>query len=158
MSYIDQALLTARMGAETLLALCDDTGARDADDAGFVAIVAALIEGADARATSWFPADYTGELPFPAPIPGMVKELSFLYAEAAAYKRNPDYLAQSKMGVDVKSLLAVADKMGERLQSAILRMVDAPAPTPANVGGVMLEIGPRIWTTDPDGTVRSGDF
>ena len=49
--------------------------------------------------------------------------------------------------------------LGERLQSAVLRIPDLTSqPKPANVGGIVRDDGKRIFIDSADGTSNRGDF
>lgn len=161
---VDQDLRN-RLGLETYVALFDDGGEFDRETGTptpqMVAAVASVIAGAKARATAWLPDVYQGVLPFTEPgnpLPEEFRELVLMYAEAYAYKRNPDYLKATGMGPSVKDLLAAAETMGGNIQSSTLRMWDAQRPDPGNVGGIVTAGGPLFMIQSPDGTDNGSGF
>jgi hypothetical protein len=170
MAYLDDAYLRARLGLETYIALFDDDGTFDrstgAPTALMTAGVDAVIADATASANAWLPDTYDKTtLPFttaPNQLPELMKRMTWLYAKAGAWERNPDYLAALKLRPDTDGLIAQADKMGQRIQSAILRMYDAPQPKPGNVGGIITAGGPNFMIANPSdapGTnSNGGDF
>lgn len=153
--FIDLDFLTARMGPETMIALFDDTATRVVNTEAVVAVLASATE----RAQQWIVNSYGGTLPFaPNAIPSSVKELCFLYARAMSFERNLDYIKATGSALSLKELYAQADMMGARLQASVLRMVDAPAAKPTNVGGFVYDNAPRILVDSPNGCRNSGDF
>ena len=135
--YLTQQNLTDRWGAECMRQLFDDTNTNTINTAG----VASVISGAQAYVTARMPDTYDGVLPFPAPIPELIVEASFAYARYLAFPRNPDYFRA--LGLDEDKLLARAESLAKQIQAATLRLVDAPAPVPDNVGG-------DVESNDPD--------
>lgn len=167
MAYLVDADLRSRFGLETYIALFDQDGTYDRDTGVPTALmttaVNAVIAGATARVNAWLPNSYIGKLPFGGadnPVPEIIKEAALLYAKALAYEQNPDHLNAVKAvpGMTLKDMLKTADEMAERVQDSVLRMYDAAAPTPANVGGVVYSQGPRLVIDNPDGTPNGGDF
>ena len=130
-AYLTPQNLTDAWGAETMRQLFDDTntGVLNAN------AITLVITRASARTTAWFGDTYDGVLPFPSPVPEMAQECAFTYALYFAFPRNPDYMRGC--GYTLPALLKQADALGEQLQDAVLRMVDAPAPVPDNVGGAV---------------------
>jgi hypothetical protein len=128
-AYITQQRLEYALGPQALTALYDDEG----DGTLNTDAMDDVIRRASARTTSRLATNYTGTLPLPDPPPEMAAELALEYAIAFSYQRNPDYMRA--LGIDWLKLVDRADALAEKFQLAIVRMVDAPAPTPANVGG-----------------------
>lgn len=162
MPYVTDDELRAALGLETYINLFDDKGQYNRETEvmpdAMQAAVDLVILRADARVNAWMPPNYKGTLPFPAPIPELVREMALMYAEALAWKRNPDYLNSMKMTPAVAELLKAADQLGLQVQQATLRLYDAEVPTPANVGGVVYNSGPHVIIDSPDGTSNRGDF
>ena len=128
-SYLTQQQLADAWGAEAMRQLFDDTNTNTVNTAA----VTSVITRASARVTAWMPDTYDGSLPFISPIPEMIVECAFEYAWYFAYPRNPDYFRA--LGLDMDKLLTRANALGKLVQEAVLRLYDAPAPNPENVGG-----------------------
>jgi hypothetical protein len=128
-AYITQQQLSDAWGADVMLLLFDDGNTGNL----YVPAINLVITRASARVTAWMPDTYDGTLPFSGTIPEMIMECAFEYARYFAYPRNPDYMRA--LGLTEPGLLKSAEALGQKVQEAVLRLYDAPAPTPDNVGG-----------------------
>lgn len=127
--YLSVDQFTLLLG-ETALGVFDTNGSRTVNSAAMTA----TLQSASRRATAAIAAEYLGTLPFtPDNVPEMVVELTYEYAIALMCIRSPDYMAA--LGVKLKDVLARADAMAKDIRASNTRLIDAEAPTPANVGG-----------------------
>lgn len=153
MAYITQAELSYALSATSFTAIFD----QDNDGVADSTVVDAVVARASALTDAWIAPVYKGPFPITqAPIPAMIRELTIQYALAMAYERRPDVTRTLKGSEDSDAKRwERADKMGQRLQAAVLRIPDLVAqPKPANVtGSVAIASGPRIVADD-----GMGDF
>lgn len=132
-TYLSQDEFALRLGLETMIALFDDTNTRVPSTGA----IAAVLQAASRRTTSVLATEYRGIMPFPvSAIPEMATELTYEYAMALAWPRNPDYL--KALGIKLSDVLDRAEKLASDLRLAVKRMVDATPANPANVGGAVL--------------------
>jgi hypothetical protein len=132
-AYITVAELQASMSPTSFATIFDD----DNDSVTEDATVDAAIERASALVDAWISPVYAGPFPITqTPVPAMIRELTIQYALAFAYQRRPDYTRTLESGdANERERWDRADAMGERLQKAILRIVELP--NPANVGSTV---------------------
>jgi phage gp36-like protein len=155
MAYLTQADLEARMGVPKVLALYDDTNSGSVNTTALGVILQTasdLVDGTIARS-------YTGTFPMASPQPVLVKEAAMLYAQALSIERKPELISRDDDSFPMK-LRKQADTLCERIASGLSRLVDAPPPT-AGVnltGGLVFIDGPRLISTNPDGTSNMGDL
>jgi hypothetical protein len=105
------------------------------------------VDGALAR-------EYSATFPLQAP-PRLVIRASLLWGKVYAYERRPEYVK-----LYGKTAREDAQRTLENLVAARQYLTDALgiSETPANVGGVITNNGPRIWIDGSDGTYNAGDF
>jgi hypothetical protein len=134
MAYITQTELAYALSATSYTAIFD----QDNDGVADTVVVDAVIARASGMVDAWISPVYAGPFPIAqTPVPAMIRELTVQYALAIAYERRPD-VTRTLQGSQANDTdrWARADKMGERLQKAVLRIADL-AQKPANVGGVV---------------------
>jgi hypothetical protein len=154
MAYITQAEFMFAISPAMVLAIFDD----NSDGVIDAATVDSYIGRGSSMADAWIAPVYTGPFPITqTPVPAMIRELTLLYTLAYTYERHPEYSRIADRGV--ADMLKRADEMGERLQSAVLRISDyAAQPKPANVGGIVRDDAQRVIVTSANGTSNRGDF
>lgn len=140
MAYVTAAELAFAMSQASFDTVFDQDNDGVADDA----VVDAALARASALTDAWIAPVYRGPFPIVAiPIPSMVRELTIQFALAMAFERRPDYTRTLQGGADNdKERWARAEATGERLQKAILRIVEMNPP--ANVGGQVRAGGTSI--------------
>jgi hypothetical protein len=145
---ITQADLLAAWGPETFTQIFGD--AKGIID---VTAVNLVISRASMRVIAKLPHNYTGVLPFPDPIPELVKDATIEYCWAFGVPRNLDLMRE--LGETRLTLLKPGDNLMEEIRQAVSRLIDAAAPRPANVGGKVGAIGsnspdnpPKRWFDD----------
>ena len=154
MAYLVEADLVAAMTRARVLACYDDSNDGIIDASALAAVLqraSDMVDGTVARS-------YSG--PFPLATPNaQVKEAALLYAQAMSIERCPEYGARFGEANTLK-MREYADKLCERIASGLVKLVDAPPPT-AGVslrGGIVFTDGPRLISTNSDGTSNTGDF
>lgn len=153
-TYISQTDLENALSPETMLALFDDTNTRVVSTTA----VAAVIARAEAMVRSFLIGFYG--MPLAQSVDELVKHAALEYAVAYSYERNPDYMREFKLELAAKDRADRADKLMLRIQAAIQKLPDQPNPTtaPKNVGGVVLDTGPRLSIPSADGTDNGAGF
>ena len=158
MFWLCQADLEGATSKATVIACFDDAnlGAGSLDDQA----ICSIIDRAEQETLSWLAGEY-GPPPIPATTLAMLAQDSFLKNAALEFavifmlEKHPEYVRS-----DGKVL-------GERMKRAVARMeriVQARqqpptvAQRPANVGGVAVDNGNRIYVDNADGTRNSGDY
>jgi phage gp36-like protein len=157
MAYITQAELQYALSSTSFIAIFD----QDNDGVADEAVVDAVIGRASAMTDAWIAPVYRGPFPITqVPVPAMIRELTIQYCLAIAYERRPDYTRTLEGGSSHdEDRWKRADAMGMRLQTAVLRIPDYVAqPAPANVGGIVVSGGSRVFIADANGTENRGDF
>ncbi len=152
-SYITQVELAYALSATSFAAIFD----QDNDGIADGPVVDAVIARASGMVDAWIAPVYAG--PFPivqSPVPSMIRELTISYAVAIGYERRPDVTRSLQGSTDNDTARwKRADEMGQRLQSAVLRIPDLTAqPKPANVTGSVVYTDDRRRISDGNG----GDF
>lgn len=153
MAYITQAELAYALSGTSFAAIFD----QDNDGIADGPVVDAVIARASAMVDAWIAPVYSG--PFPivqSPVPAMIRELTIAYALAIAYERRPDVTRTLQGSTDNDTARwKRADDMGQRLQSAVLRIPDLTSqPKPANVTRSVVYVDEHRRMTDDNG----GDF
>lgn len=140
----------------TFLACFDDDNAGAAD----ATAVQAVITRAENQVLSWL-SEY-GPQPFSAAVLAqlgadpLLKDAAIKYAIAYTFDRHPEYIRSTRDESGGKRLKD-ADAMMERILDARQRPPTV-ATTPANVGGVVVDNGPRLYVDSADGSTNSGDY
>lgn len=152
--YIDQAALEARLTPATLARLFDDQGTGVVN----VAAVDAIIDDAEAEAEGLLEGDYA----FPLDEPNdrlMIKAVSD-FAVSFSYDRAPEYVRTFAEQGRAEVLYKRAMARMLRIKSALQVLPDQPAGSaaPLNVGGVVLDLGPRMMIANADGTSNNTGF
>lgn len=158
--YITADDLRDALSPPTFLAIFDDdTSGQVADDRPAVVQV---IRRAHSRVVSRLPDLYKtipNVDPQVGPVPDLLFDAELAYAVALSLQRHPEYARTFGEDTRVKQAFSQAEQIMTELQEAILRIADMPPePAPRNVGGIILNSGPRVMIDNPDGTPNSGDF
>ena len=153
MAYITQAELSYALSATSYNAIFD----QDNDGIADGPVVDAVIARASGTVDAWISAVYSGPYPITqSPVPAMIRELTIAYALAIAYERRPDVTRTLQGSADNDAArYKRADDMGQRLQTAVLRIPDLTSqPKPANVTGSIVYLDTTRRISDDNG----GDF
>jgi len=158
--FITAAQLRTTLGLSTYLALFDEDNTGDTDIVDGSDAVALCIKRAHVRVVSRLGILYN-KIPdgTDAEISDLLVDAEINYAVGISFDRHPEYV--KTYGEDKKRDAAFdqADATMEMIQAAILTIVDAPpAPSPANVGGVVIDSGQRVMIDSNDGCRNSGDY
>ncbi len=152
--YIDQGDLEDRLGASTVAQLFADDFTNGAVN---VNAIAATINDAEGEVDGFL----LGVIDIES-INGADRllRLSALdFAESFAFKRHPEYVRTFGEGPREQGLYSRAKGRMERIRSAAQRLPDQPAAAkPRNVGGIVVDSGPRTITTGADGTMNGDGF
>lgn len=153
MAYLTQTDLENRLSRAKVLAIYDDDNDGVVNQAALDAVLQTasdLVDGTIARS-------YTGTFPMASPPPVLAKEAAVLYAMALSIERAPEFLAQ----YGDKYLFAMrdqADKLCERIATAMTKMVDAPPPVASSViSGGIVQSSTTMFTV-VNGSSSTGDF
>ena len=157
MAYISQADLSARLGAQALIAFYDDDGSSTINSAALNSVCVA----ASARVDAYISRNYRGILPLTvSPLPAMVVEAALEWAVYMSFRRKPEYVKAYYGDAGLLALMKSAEDFSERLAKAEMLMPDLTTtePQPTNVGGKVVPDPIRLFTPNADGTSNSGDF
>jgi hypothetical protein len=146
---------------DTLLACTDDSTPTSPGGTGTPnpTIIAALIDRAEQEVMSWLVTEL-GPPPLSSVLMAQLAADPFLkyaaleYAVALMYDRHPEY---TRTGTDRSERMKRADQRMERVLDARQRPPTVPQP-PANVGGTVVDNGPRIYIDSANGTKNAGDY
>lgn len=158
---ITAADLRNALGPQLYLAVFDDENVGDTDIVDTSGQVKLVLRRAHMRTVSWLPAIYAGKLPdgTDAEISDLLIDAELLYAQGLAIERHPEYVKQYGETGRLKSWREQADSIMKDVLEATRRIADVPPePKPANVGGIVVNNGPRVVVDNPDGSSNSGDF
>ena len=158
--FITPALLRTALSPTTYLAIFDDDGTNnvayvDASDA-----VKLCISRAHVRVVSYLGNIYN-RIPdgADADIPGLLADAELNYATGIAFDRHPEYVRTFGESERRKAAFDQADMTMKAVRGAMLSITDVPSlEKAANVGGVVIDGGVRVFLPSPDGTTNSGDF
>jgi hypothetical protein len=160
--YIDAAAMILRLTPATYVAIYDDDNNNDPTNVNDAA-VQADIDGAEGEVDSWIIAQYP--MPLPATTAPTVDRLAKLaaldYACSLAWRRHPEYVRTFGENPRADGLWQMAEARMKRIQEAIQQLpdiVEQGVASPRNVGGVLLDDGPRTIIPDADGDCNGGDF
>ena len=151
--WLEQTDLANVMSVATFSAIFDDatTGVTNLD------IVASVIERAEQEVLSWLVAEYGPAIEKAVGLGSdlFLKGCAVEFALAYAFDRYPEYVrANGKESVDRHN--RAEERMGRVLQSR-QRPTSLPI-LPANVGGAVVDNGPRIAIDSANGTSNMGDY
>lgn len=152
--YIDQAALELRLTPATLARLFDDTG----DGVVNTAAVDAVIDDAEAEVDGLLGGQYA--MPLGEPNDRLLKKSCLDFAVSFSYDRNPEYVRTfGEQARDTGLYKRARDRM-LAIKSALQVLPDQPAgaATPLNVGGVVVDTGPRMMIASSDGTSNNTGF
>jgi len=138
--YLDPSEAQDRFGLENMLAVFAADGANGVRREINQQAVYTVILAASRKVTSAVATNYRGTLPFPAnQIPDMAVELTYQEFLIGCVGRAPDWGSAwlSAQKITLNDLYKLAAQTRKELHDAVLRMPDAQAPTPANVGGIV---------------------
>lgn len=85
-----------------------------------------------------------------------LKECAIEFAVAYMFDKHPEYVRANRQE-DVAKRIKSAEEMMARVLDARQRPPTVP-DKPANVGGVSVDNGPRLYADNADGSRNSGDF
>lgn len=154
MAYLTLAELVVAMSPAVVTAIFDD----DSDSVIDEASVEEFIDRGSAMTDSVIAPVYSGPFPITQqPVPAMIKEHTLQWTLFFILERFPEFTRT--LGQNQENRYKQAVTLGERLQSAVLRIPDLTSqPKPANVGGIVRDDGKRIFIDSADGTSNRGDF
>lgn len=156
MAYITKADLEAALSPATVLALFND------EDQGTVYMPAllTLLQRASNEVDSYLARSFKG--PFPvaqSPVPAIIKNCTIEFAIAFSFERHPEYVHTFGEQYRGSTRYARACAMAERLATGLQETPDwVLYPKGTNVGGIIVNSGPRTIVDSPDGTYNGGDF
>lgn len=159
--YIDADELATRLTPATYLAIYDDSGTGDVASVNDQA-VQQDIDGAEGEVDSYLITDRA--LPLPAIVNPSVDRLVRLaaldFATALAFLRHPEYVRTFGENPKAQGLWERATARMKRLKTGMVELpdVDKQAAKPLNVGGVVLDEGPRTIITSSDGRDNGSGF
>jgi hypothetical protein len=156
-TYLTQTLLERAISPRTVLALYDDDddGTADADA---IELNIDRAEGeVDSRLLGF------GPMPLTNPADRLAMQAALEFLIAFSFERHPEYVRTFGEGNRLHYDRAVA--RCDRIQAARQRLPDNNAEaakgeggTTYNIGGIVIDDGPRTMVTSADGTKNSGDF
>lgn len=158
--YVSATDLINRITPQVYLAMFDDENTGEVTIVNDAA-VQLVIDEAEGEVDSYLLTERG--LPLPALVGGVVDRLVKLavldFAEVLSY-RHPEYIKTYGESAKADALWERAEKRMERVRSAIQRLpdVDQAGGKPANVGGIIVDDGPRTILSSADGTSNLGDF
>jgi hypothetical protein len=162
---ITAATLRAKLGFNTYMALYDedDSGSPTGDVAQVDAseAVALTLRLAHVRVVSRLATIYPNKTPDGTDplIDDLLVDAELNYAVGISYDRHPEYVNRFGWDPVRKGAYQMADDIMASIQDAVMRLVQAPPePKPANVGGVVVDGGQRVFLVGIDGTPNTGDW
>jgi hypothetical protein len=153
-------MLRARLSLATYIAIYDDdlTGSITEVDASEG--VALTLSDAHSLVVSRLGTNYT-HIPLVTDIdvPFLLKSAELNYAVGISYDRHPEYIRAYGTDPQRKNAYDRAEMTMERIQQSLLKFADAPSmPEPANIGGLVIDGGQRVFLDSSTGQRNSGDF
>lgn len=162
---ITAAQLRTKLGYNTYMALYDedDSGqpSGNVQQVDASAAVALTLRLAHVRVVSRLATIYPNKVPdgTDTAIDDLLVDAELNYAVGMSYDRHPEYVNRFGWDPVRKGAYQVADDIMSAVQDAVMRLVQAPPePKPANVGGVVVDGGQRVFLAGIDGTHNSGDW
>lgn len=153
-NYISQLDLENALSAQTIAQLYadDNTGAIN------TAAIDAVIDRAESMVDSYLIGFYA--YPLQAPFDRLVKNAALLFAEAYSFQRHPEYVRTYGENPRTAGKIREANELMRQIQSAVQKLPDQPAPetAPRNVGGIVVDTGPRLSIPSSDGTDNGYGF
>jgi phage gp36-like protein len=151
-ALIVKADLVNALSPTTVNAIFDDNRDGTADDAPIVDVCAR----AEAQVMSYLHGVYTvGTIPT---TDVLLRAAAVDFAVAYAFERHPEYVRTFGEQPRAERWKRATETMA-RIQAGIQRPTETNAvQTPKNIGGVIIDRGPRMFVHSSDGTANSGDF
>ncbi len=151
--WLEQTDLANNLSTATFSAIFDDptTGVTNLD------IVASVIERAEQEVLSWLVPEYGPDI---QSAPGLgadlfLKGCALEFAIVFAFDRYPEYIRAN--GKEREFRYARAEERMGRVMQSRQRPTSLPIK-PANVGGAVVDNGPRIAVDSSNGQSNSGDY
>lgn len=120
----------------------------------------AVLDRASRHIDSYLARVFVG--PFPvtqAPVPAAIKLATLEFAIAYSFERHPEYIHTYGEHYRAKSRYDRAVEMIEKICTSQQEIPDwALQPKGRNVGGIIVDAGPRTIIDGVDGTYNGGDF
>lgn len=159
--YIRAADVINRLTPTTYIAIYDDSNNNSVSNVNDAA-VQLDIDSAEGEVDSYLISENTLPLPTttnPA-IDRLVKLAALDFAESFAFRRHPDYVRTFGENPRAEGAYEMATARMKRIRTAIQQLPDVGAQTgkPANVGGLVIDDGPRTITQSADGTDNGSGF
>lgn len=152
--------LRIALSKATFLALYDDEQTGDMETIETSAEVGQTLRRAHIRTVAWLGNNYNKvPLVTDTDVSELLKDAELNYAIGISYDRHPEYVRQYGEDVKRKAAYDQAELCMQRVQEAVLRLVDSPSMAePENVGAVIVDSGQRTFLGTTNGVVNSGDF
>lgn len=155
--YIKDDELIALLGRPTAIAIFDDDGDGEPDEAPMKLV----IDRSNVRVAARMPMIYTtAPSEIPSAVSVLLKDAALDYAAALAFQRHPEYV-KTNGEKRAQALYDRAEKTMDLVQQSTLRIPtndNPPEPKPENIGGFVADDGPRLINNSLDGTTNAGDF
>lgn len=153
--YIDQGALERALTPQTVAALYTDGNTGQVNTQA----ISDAIDYAEAQVDS-FLIGYANNYQFPEPTDRLIRAAAIDFAMSYSFRRNPEYVRRFGDVNREGNLYNGAVSLMRRIQDAIQKLPDQPAPStsPKNVGGLSVSGGPRLMVASADGTQNGDGF